>query len=43
MYSNLAAHHSAPNERKALRSTQFPCRRTICLEQSTTTPPKWWH
>jgi len=28
-----------PNERKALRSTQLPCCRPICLEQSTATSP----
>jgi len=30
-------------ERKALRSTQLPCCCTICLEQSTATPPKRWY
>jgi len=41
--SQLRRTRWAPNERKALRSTQLPCCRTICLELSTTTPPKRWH
>jgi len=41
--SQLRRTRWAPNERKVLRSTQLPCCRTICLEQSTTTSPKRWH
>jgi len=41
--SQLRRTRWAPNKMKALRSTQLPCWRSICLEQSTATPPKWWH